>query len=147
MFELKSIYRLPNSTYLYFLLRMTLFLLFFSIIIGIFVKSIFGVFIFLFIFIGISFSIDENTISINSGVIFKHSTSIAFNNIQNIDCAKGPLTGLFELSVLKIWTAASSQIIINQGKSKNNPDGLLILKSEAATWLKDFILNKHSVQQ
>jgi len=136
MFELKFVYKLPNSTYLYFLLRMMLFLLFFSIIIGIFAKSIFGVFIFLLIFVAIplgailyikykniSFSIDENTISINSGVIFKHSTSIAFNNIQNIDCAKGPLTGLFELSVLKIWTAASSQIVINQGKSKNKLHG------------------------
>ena len=90
----------------------------------------------------VSFSIDKNSISINSGILFKHSISILFNSIQNIDCTKGPLSGLFGLSTLKIWTAASSQIVIKQGKSNNIPDGILTLKSEDILWLKDFILDR-----
>jgi membrane protein YdbS with pleckstrin-like domain len=138
---------------------MILFFLLISLI-GLPFKSVYAIFISLLFFFGIpfgiyfcltfnsiSFLLDENSISINSGILFKHSFSIAYNNVQNVDCTSGPLSGLFNLSTIKIWTAASSQIIIGRGNSNNEPDGLLTLKSEEAVWLKNFIINKHPIQQ
>jgi len=90
----------------------------------------------------VSFVIAENVITINSGIIFKRSNTMAFDRVQNTDNSRGPLSMLFGLSKLSIWTASPSQIHIEKGRSKNRPEGTLWLKTVDADELKNFILGK-----
>ncbi|OGG65226.1 hypothetical protein A2929_01565 [Candidatus Kaiserbacteria bacterium RIFCSPLOWO2_01_FULL_45_25] len=88
-----------------------------------------------------SFIVSDKTLTINSGILFKRSISISFDQIQNTDSSRGPLSSAFGISRLKIWTASPSQLRINQGNSNNKPDGLLWLLTTESIALKDFISN------
>ena len=90
----------------------------------------------------VSFIVTESTITINSGIFFKKSITIPFNQVQNCDSSRGPLSSSFGLSRLRIWTASASQIQINRGKSDNKPDGELWLQTSQAQALKEFIASK-----
>jgi membrane protein YdbS with pleckstrin-like domain len=107
----------------------------------------------LFIFIGIpgviyallgfkntSFMIEEGKLTINRGIINKQSKTIPFNTVQNASVFGGPVTSLFGIAGIKIWTASPGQHTITQdGKQRTKPDGYLFLFTEDANWLKDEI--------
>lgn len=74
----------------------------------------------------------------------KHSNSITFDKIQNVECSNGPIMNFFNISQLNLWTASPSQIIIQRGRSENQAVESLLLNSADAFWLKEYILGKHS---
>ena len=92
------------------------------------------------------FIVEENKITINSGIILKRSKSIAFNSIQNIENVRGLLPQMLGLSNVEIWTSSPSQIKIHKARSENKPDGELMLESFDADWLKNYILDRQSKQ-
>lgn len=156
MFQLNTENKLPQSIKWYALVEMVLLFLLFSLPFIFFGKNIwFSIFCFPFIFFGLpiwtysvvslkftSFIITEDNITTNSGILFKNSKTISFDRIQNSNTSRGPLSGLFNLSKLNIWTASPSQIRIERGKSDNKPEQFLWLKTGDANWLKDFISKK-----
>ncbi|HEY4509736.1 hypothetical protein A2963_04920 [Candidatus Roizmanbacteria bacterium RIFCSPLOWO2_01_FULL_40_13] len=148
--------KLPKSLKWYVLTQLVL-LFFVLSLFGIFFdkNAWFAVFYFALLFLGlpiwiyvmisnkfISFVITENTITINSGIVFKRSNTIAFDQVQNADNSRGPLSTFFGLSKLSIWTASPSQMHIEKGRSENKPEGTLWLRTVDADELKDFILSK-----
>jgi len=98
----------------------------------------------LFYYSFISFVVEKNKLTINSGIIIKKSKSIAFDKVQNISNVRGLLCRLFGLSLFKIWTASPSQIKIGNEKTEIRPDGALWLDYSDSEWLRNFILDKHS---
>jgi len=148
--SLNTIINLPESLKWYMLVNLSLL---FIVLLFIFPKKFFILFLILDLFIWlcmvfyykfISFSVTENAIIINYGMLIKHSKAIAFSKIQNIRSTKGPISSLFNLSKLTIWTSSPSQIIIRKGNSENRPELVLWIKTEDADWIKDFIAKKHS---
>lgn len=101
---------------------------------------------YLYVFIkikSISWIVDENKITINSGIITKESTSIPLINIQNANLNRGPFCSLFNLSNLNIWTASPNQIHTERGNSTSSPSASLFLLTPDAEWLKNFLLTPH----
>jgi uncharacterized membrane protein YdbT with pleckstrin-like domain len=92
----------------------------------------------------ISFIVENDRLTINSGVFTKRSKSITFDKIQNITNVGNIVDRIFGLSWIKIWTASPSQINIRNGDSQNKPDMVLWLNKDDSEWLKQFILDKHS---
>lgn len=92
----------------------------------------------------LTFVVENTKITINSGVIIKHSKSIPFNIIQNVENVRGILHRIFGISRVKIWTASPEQIQAYKGSTIHKPDGILDLSIEDGDWLKNFILEKHS---
>jgi membrane protein YdbS with pleckstrin-like domain len=94
----------------------------------------------------IRFSVADDKVTINSGIITKHSTTIPFQNIQNVDTVSGLMQRIFAISTLNIWTASPGQlgIVAQKGKedTSHGPDGRLWLDTQDAQWLKDFIATK-----
>lgn len=86
-----------------------------------------------------SFFVNENDITINSGILVKKSKTIPFNMIQNINRKQGILMGMFGITNMDIWTSSPSQININEGKTLNKPDGNIVLTNEDADWLQGFM--------
>jgi len=91
-----------------------------------------------------SFTVEDNKITINSGVIIKHSKSIPFNIIQNVENVRGILHRIFGLSRVDIWTSSPEQIRAYKGSTTHKPDGSLDLVTKDGDWLKNFILGKRS---
>lgn len=89
----------------------------------------------------VTYILSENKLTIHSGIIFKRSLTIPFSTIQNSDCSRGPLSSMFDLSSLKIWTASPSQIRTEGGRSQNRPEGQLWLQTATANSIREFILN------
>jgi membrane protein YdbS with pleckstrin-like domain len=86
-----------------------------------------------------SFSVIETAITINTGIITKHSNSIPLTQVQNMVSKSGPIDSMFGLSRLHIWTASPSQVSVQRGTSTTSPAGNLVLKKEDAEWLKKYI--------
>lgn len=160
MIQLNTDTKLPKAVYWYPVSMIVIILLGISVPLGLLMKSsssIVGMFIIFAIlfsplllitfltFNNISFNFNENNITIKSGILIKHSSSIPYTSIQNIDCMSGSLMSLLHISKVKIWTASSGQMVMRNGRSQNEPNGLLILLREDAEWLKSFILNKQSI--
>ena len=157
MLKLQTTYKLPKKTYLVALTRLVLLLLGISFVFYIpFGKSmpftnlfiIFGVLLGIPAFLitalkiaSASFLINENSITINSGIVIKQSKSIPFNTVQNVSCKAGPVLAQFNLSSVEIWTASPSQITMRNGRSEASPTSVLTLEKEDAHWLKDLITN------
>lgn len=143
--------KLPKIINLYFLIKI-LFIVFLISIPLIFIPNVFWL---VFIFVGllpyiyivlyfkyISFVVEDGRITIKSGIITKHSKTISFSNIQNVENVQGILARIFGLATIKVWTASSSQIETKNGEMKNKADGTLLLKGVDAEWLKSFITKK-----
>jgi membrane protein YdbS with pleckstrin-like domain len=78
------------------------------------------------------YAVREKDISYKKGVLFKSLTSIPFNRIQHIEIDEGPISRLFGLVSLSVFTAGDSS------------DDLKIsgLLKEEAKQIKEFISNK-----
>ena len=59
-------------------------------------------------------------------------------SIQNIKIERGLLIRLFDLSVVKIWTASPDQVDRRGSKNSNKPDGLLVILREDEEMLKGY---------
>ena len=158
MINLNVVNQMPQSVKLYYLVRILLLLLLptlFLILIPSARNYWLSIFFTLIMIIGLpvyivllidyvffKFIIEENKMTVNSGLLIKHSKSIPFDRIQNIESIRGVLSQLFGLSTVKIWTASASQINIAKGSTENKPESSFILKTEDAEWLKNFIFDK-----
>ncbi len=88
----------------------------------------------------VKFTIKENSITVNQGILIKKSDSINFDRIQSVKNSRGLLDQAFGLSQLRIWTSSPEQIRLNNKKHK--PDIGLLLNFNDAEKLKDLITNK-----
>ncbi len=91
-----------------------------------------------------SYELTQNTITINSGILFRQYETIDFGRIQTIENERGPLLMLFGLTVVKVWTASASQIsfsmVSNSTQARPRPDTMLIIGKNDAQALKDFMM-------
>jgi membrane protein YdbS with pleckstrin-like domain len=86
-------------------------------------------------FRSLSFVLTDKSISISSGVLFRNSSTIRFDRIQDVRVLRDPLHLVLGLSSVAIWTASPDQRV---GNTKR-PDGLLVLEVDEAEWLKDYL--------
>jgi len=155
--NLNTALKMPNKVKLYYLIKLILLTLF-----AIFLFSLSGsrtfrlvmtwlivffidapVFIYLLLdYRNFSFSVENNDIIVNSGILAKRSKLIPFDKIQNIDLNSGPLMRLLGLTRVNIWTSSPAQITIRDKQSEHTPDGAIILYTEDATWLQTFVLHE-----
>ena len=158
MIELGKPNKIPGKVKWYILTYILLLLLIPSLFFSVFSKS-FGVSLFSFLafFVGLPtflylsiyysrliFIVENDKITINSGVIIRRSKSIPFDKVQNVENVGGILLRLFGLSRVNIWTSSPEQIQVNKKETTYRPDGRLELNTPDAEWLKNFILSKHS---
>lgn len=167
MYELNTTYKFPSKVYYYFLVKI-IFIVVFLYLANNFLKLIFSdiaeaivlpLIIFLeFLIMSLalimvlldvknrSFSIHRDHLVTNSGVFRKNSKSIIYNQIQNINCASSPISRIFNLSSVQIWTASPSQTHLYKKKLENEPEAAFLLKKDQAYWLRDFITENTSKQ-
>lgn len=84
-----------------------------------------------------SYAVREKDIVYNSGLFWRSSVAIPFNRVQHCEVSIGPIDRMFNLSELKIFTAGGSS-------SDLSIEGL---NPETSNRLKDFIVNKTSVDE
>ncbi len=90
----------------------------------------------------ISFQVNNESIVIKSGIIFKKSKAIPFRSVQNVKLSAGLLQRLFGLSIVEIWTSSQSQLQTRNGRIGEKPDGALVLDNKDAEQLRDMITQK-----
>ena len=158
MINLNQTIGLPVSSLLYRYLRLILFIILFTLPIALrgfeaWLQACASILIFIGVpiafcyslsYLNVSFIVEEDKITINKGVIFKKSKTIAYRSIQNINILKGPLQGLAGISSINIWTASPGQKS-NRGNqdTPGKSDGSLLLNTTDATWLRNFVLNNN----
>jgi len=91
--------------------------------------------IILFIWIGFSrreFAIREKDISYKSGVLIKKTTTVPFSRVQHVELDEAPISRLFKLASISVFTAGDSS------------DDLVIkgIKKTEALKIKEFISEK-----
>jgi membrane protein YdbS with pleckstrin-like domain len=77
----------------------------------------------------------DKSITINRGLIFRSSSTIRFDRIQDVRGSRGPLLDAFGLEAVALWTASPDQRVGNSRR----PDGQLFLNLQDAEWLKQFL--------
>ncbi|MDF1496972.1 MAG: PH domain-containing protein [Patescibacteria group bacterium] len=158
MINLNQTIGLPISSLLYRYLRLIFFILLFTspiILSGLYewLQTFASILIFIGIPIAIcyaishfniSYNVEEDKITINKGILFKKSKTIAYHSIQNINILKGPLQSLAGISSINIWTASPGQQLGHHNHdTPGKADGSLLLNTTDANWLRDFILNNN----
>lgn len=97
---------------------------------------------FLLYYNSVSFIVGEKEITINSGILSKHSRAIPFSTIQSVENSRPILYRLFGISGFNIWTSSPEQVRFSEKGVSREPDGRLELSKSDGKWLKDFILSK-----
>lgn len=94
----------------------------------------------------VSFTVEEEKITVTYGVVTKQSRAVPYDKVQSVSCISGPLMRMFGISTISIWTASPSQVVYNPQirRSVGRPDVILVLQTADAEWLKEFISNKSS---
>jgi len=154
MITLNTTTKLPNSFKLYAVTKIFLILALLASPVLFFggIKPLLGIFITLAIFLGlplvlyflaiyatINFVVQENGMTVTSGLIIKRSRSVAFDRVQNVYIEAGPLARMFGITKVNMWTASVGQMQLNNGQSYNQPDLSIYLKQEDATKIKEMI--------
>lgn len=163
MIKINNLTKLPKEVKLYWLFKIILLMVFpflfslVSLLVILKLKFLFLLVIFLgfFLFIVLpivfllllyykffSFLLEEDKITINYGLVVKHSKSIPFQTIQKVENVRGILDSFFGLSKVNIWTASPEQINVYEGTSGHKPEASLFLLIKDGEWLKNFILRK-----
>jgi len=107
------------------------------ILIGIILLFITSMLISYFGFFKKSYAIREKDIIYNSGLFWRSSIAIPFNRVQHCEVSIGPIDRMFDLSVLKIFTAGgSSSDLAIEG-----------LKPETSNRVKDYIVRKTGIDE
>jgi hypothetical protein len=106
----------------------------YTILLYTFFIIIFG-FIFLYLKLGFpmkKYALRERDISYKSGLLIKKITTVPFSRIQHVEIDEKPISRLFGLASLSVYTAGDSS------------DDLVVkgLKKEVAIQLKEFIITK-----
>jgi len=116
-----------------------------SFFIFLFFFPVLPVFLYLWLYYSVfSFVVENDKITMNSGIIIKRSKSIPFNQVQNVDIVRGLLQRVFGLCRVNIWTSSVGQIQFSKKEATRRPDGTLDINAPDGEWLKNFILTKHS---
>lgn len=98
-----------------------------------------------------SYSLTENTITVNTGILFRQYETIDFSRIQTIDNERNPIHMLFGLTDVRIWTASADQLNFSSQaggvSSRPRPDTTLLLGKATAVELRDLVMRtKHPAQ-
>jgi membrane protein YdbS with pleckstrin-like domain len=98
-----------------------------------------------------SYQITGDSITINSGVLFKSSKIVNFNDLQNTNVKMGPLLSMFGLASLEGFTSNPTQLIISSDsrghtQTTQNPDIKVLLLREDAIELAT-IMRKGDIQK
>ena len=156
---LNAVLKVPSKLKWFVLAQLLLVLFVISLVIAVFggLSAGVGVFVFFTMLVVIpiwlykiaalncvSFTVTDGTLTINSGIFTKRSCAISFTQIQNVATTRGPLTAMFGLSELSVWTASPNQIRVEKGNTHHRPTGLLWLETANAEWMKNFILEKRA---
>lgn len=86
-----------------------------------------------------TYTLHPDTITINTGILFRQYETIAFSRIQTLDLERGPLLWLFGLTEVRMWTGSADQFNSGEHDLHAKPDTTLILGRDTAQELKDFI--------
>lgn len=84
-----------------------------------------------------SYLISENSITINSGILFRTSKTVNFNDLESINVATGPVLMLMGLAQVKGFTSSPAQTIVSSSRNGRTqttviPDvDLILTKSDA----------------
>lgn len=90
-----------------------------------------------------TYQITEQTITVNSGVLFRQYETINFSRVQVIDNERNPILMLFGITRVEVWTASPDQLITTAGMSAQpRPDATLLLSKNDAEELKSFVLHR-----
>jgi len=81
------------------------------------------------------YQLDDETIVIERGVIWKRHVSIPYQRVQNVDIVRGPIARMLGFADLQIQTAGISGVAIMEGR-------IPAITPEDAIELKDKILSK-----
>ena len=82
-----------------------------------------------------SYVLTDHSISVSSGILFRNTTTVRFDRIQDIDSTRNPLHLLLGLTSVAIWTASPDQRVGNARR----PDAALVLQADDAEWLRNFV--------
>ncbi len=88
-----------------------------------------------------SFEVNDNAITVYSGVIFRQHETINFSRIQSIENERGPILALFGLTLMEVWTASPNQHASSPA-AVPRADTRLYLTRDAANQLKNFMLHR-----
>ena len=83
------------------------------------------------------YALREKDILYQSGLFWRTNTVIPFNRIQHAEVSQGPIERLFNLSVLRIFTAGGSSSDIN----------IPGIQPQTANDIKEYILGKTSLDE
>ncbi len=90
-----------------------------------------------------TYQVTEQTITVNSGVIFRQYETINFSRVQTIDNERNPILMLFGITRVEVWTASPDQLVTNPGSVAHpRPDLVLLLSKTDAEELKNFVLHR-----
>lgn len=114
------------------------------LIIGILIASAFTVIYPVVQYLLFTYQLTEESITVNSGVLFRQYETINFNRIQVIDNERNPILMLLGLTRVEIWTASPDQVTSSVIGHPHHarPDTVLLLGKHAAEALKSFILHR-----
>jgi membrane protein YdbS with pleckstrin-like domain len=87
-----------------------------------------------------SYTVSDDSITINSGVLFKDSKTVNYNDLQNMQVKRGPLLMAFGLADVQGFTSSPGQLVISSsGRGGTNttvkPDVEIVLTTEDANEL------------
>jgi len=135
--EKNKLYQMPKEVLNFLNITLALvFIAFLPITIFLFIITI-PIFIIMWIHINlyfknISFSVNDQELTYNYGIIVKHSKSIMLDQIQNINIGQGILEKRFKIKSIAIWTSSHSQIHSDGKNIKIDPSVFLRLKDSDA---------------
>jgi uncharacterized membrane protein YdbT with pleckstrin-like domain len=94
-----------------------------------------------------SFVVKDDSITTDSGILFRRSKAIAYANVQSVETVSNMLSTLFGVSSINIWTASQNQLDLSTSQLSKKPDQRLYLLTEDAKWLREFIVTHNKGRQ
>lgn len=85
---------IPNFTIYFYILFTSLFIIIYIVFIVGFKKR--------------KYAVRDKDISYKSGILLKKTTTVPFNRVQHIEIDQGPISRLFKLATLSVFTAGDS---------------------------------------
>lgn len=91
------------------------------------------------IYESMSFLVTNNSITANWGIFVKKSKTVLFDTVQTMDSKGGLIMGMCGIVEFRINITSPSQININSGSATKAYDFSVVLSSDEADWLANFI--------
>lgn len=96
-------------------------------------------------YINFSLVIGEKGITVNSGILIKHSKVISFSSIQTVEYSLNPVSYILGVVLVKIWTGSAGQFNLNGQNNSNYPELSFYITPDEAKWLKEYVAQSKSV--